>query len=88
MFVVASYLNQQKHFVCGLFDPPYLEANIIMFAEFTINLGRLVVTPCKDTYSQPVYPQLAASARRTWTTSQDEARISLLNLLARGRKCS
>jgi hypothetical protein len=41
--MVANYLNQQKHFVCGLFDPPYLEANIIMFAEFVINLGQLIV---------------------------------------------
>ena len=43
IFVAANYLNQQKHFVCGLFDAPYLEANIIMFAEFVENLGRLVV---------------------------------------------
>jgi hypothetical protein len=43
IFVVANYLNQQKHFVCGLFDPPYLEANIIMFAELAKNLGQLVV---------------------------------------------
>ena len=44
IFVVANYLNQQEHFVCGLFDPPYLEANIIMFAEFAKNLGQLVVS--------------------------------------------
>jgi hypothetical protein len=47
IFVVANYLNQQKHFVCGLFDPPYLEANIIMFPEFAKNLGQLVVSPYK-----------------------------------------
>ena len=41
--MVANYLNQQKHFVCGLFDPPYPEANIVMFAEFAKNLGQLVV---------------------------------------------
>jgi hypothetical protein len=43
IFVVANYLNQQKHFVCSLFDPPYLEANIIVFPEFAKNLGQLVV---------------------------------------------
>lgn len=69
IFVVANYLNQQKHFVRGLFDPPYLEANIIMFSKFVENLGQLVVTLRKDTCSQPVYPRLASSARRTWTTS-------------------
>lgn len=42
--MIANYLNQQKHFVCSLFDPPYLEANIIMFAEFAINLGQLAIT--------------------------------------------
>lgn len=41
--MVANYLNQQKHFVCGLFDPPNLEANIIVFAEFAKNLVHLVV---------------------------------------------
>ena len=41
--MVANYLNQQKHFVRSLFDPPYLEANIIMFAKFAKNLGQLVV---------------------------------------------
>ena len=43
IFVVANYLYQQKHFVCGLFDPPYLEANFIMFAKFAKNLGQLVI---------------------------------------------
>jgi hypothetical protein len=50
MFVVSNYLNQQEHFVCGLFDPPYLEANIIMFAEFVENLGRLVVHLSAETH--------------------------------------
>ena len=51
IFLVANYLNQQKNFVCGLFDPPCLEANIIMFAEFVENLGRLVVPLSADTSS-------------------------------------
>jgi hypothetical protein len=50
MILVANYLNQQKHFIRGLFDPPYLEPNIIMFAEFVENLGRLVVPLLKDTF--------------------------------------
>jgi hypothetical protein len=48
---MANYLNQQRHFVCGLFDPPHLEANIVMFAEFAKNLGELVVPLRKDTCS-------------------------------------
>ena len=30
--VVVNYLNQQKHFICGLFDPPDFKANIVMLA--------------------------------------------------------
>lgn len=41
--VFSNYLNQQKHFVCGLFDPLYLKANIVMFPEFAKNLRQLVV---------------------------------------------
>jgi hypothetical protein len=29
---VVNYLDQQKHFVRGLFDPPNLKANIVMLA--------------------------------------------------------
>jgi hypothetical protein len=42
-YAVSNYLDQQKHFVCCLFNPPCLEADIIMFAEFVKNLGQLVV---------------------------------------------
>jgi hypothetical protein len=43
ILVVVNYLNQQKHLVCGLFNPPYFEADIIVLSEFVENLGRLVI---------------------------------------------
>jgi hypothetical protein len=52
MLMVASYLNQQKDFVCGLFDPPNSKANVIVRSELVENLGILsclVVVIGKDT---------------------------------------
>jgi hypothetical protein len=35
----VRYLNQQKHFVSGLFNPLYLEANIDVLSQCIVNLG-------------------------------------------------
>lgn len=39
IFDIVRYLNQQKHFISGLFDPLYLETNINMFLQFIVNLS-------------------------------------------------
>lgn len=62
----VRYLDQQKHFVSGRFDPLYLETNIDIFSQFIVNLGSLAVKyPQRPRDDSPAYLRLASSARRT-----------------------
>jgi hypothetical protein len=63
---IIRYLNQQKHFISGLFDPLYLETNIDMFLQFIVNLSYLGVKYLQGLRDgSPAYLRLASSARRT-----------------------
>lgn len=44
MVMVVDYLDQQKHFVCDLFDSPNFEANIVVLSKFIEDLESLVVS--------------------------------------------
>ena len=67
IYDIVRYLNQQKHFISGLFDPLYLETNLDMFLQFIVNLSVLGVKYLQGLRDRsPAYLRLATSARRTY----------------------
>ena len=67
---IVRYLNEQKHFISGLFNALYLETNIDMFLQFIVDLGSLLVKyPQGPRDGSPAYLRLASSGRRTYGTN-------------------
>jgi hypothetical protein len=63
---IVRYLDEQKHFISGLFNPLYLETSVDMFLQFIVNLESLVVKyPQGPRDGSPAYLRLAFSVRRT-----------------------
>ena len=83
----VRYLDEQKHFISGLFNPIYLKTNVDMFLQFIVNLGSLVVKYPRD----PVMVHLLISGshlqfREPGYRFTRRAQNKLVNALFRGRK--